>query len=237
MIRRKYELLTDDSIKHGRTTLYRIRAIIDFSDVKAGDLGGYIEKEANLDHLGDCWVYDNSKVYEDAYVCQNAQIRGNARMSGYSIASDNALLSDDCVMWGNSRICDNAKAFNQCKISGYAWIREDAELHNSVTAFGNILICGSAKVYKSTRLHGNAEIRGNAVIRSQRDYIVFKNWWSSGRYFTWTRSNDKWTVGCFHGTGKELVAKAYKESKESGREYARVVRYVKEILKEESKKE
>lgn len=235
MIRRKYELLTDDSIKYGRTTLYRIRALIDFSDVKAGDLGGYIEKEANLDHLGNCWVYDNSKVYEDARVWGNAQIRGNSWMSGNSRAWDNSILSGDCVMWGNARMSDNSKAFGECKLSGNATMWDDAEIHDRVCILGDVVVRGNSKIYGSTYLNGKGDIAGDAVIRSQRDYIVFKEWWSSGRYFTWTRSNDKWTTCLFHGTGRELVTMAYKESKESGREYARVVRYVKEILKEESK--
>ena len=38
-----------------------------------------------------------------------------------------------------------------------------------------------------------------------------------------------WRVGCFYGTGKELIAKAYKDSKVSGREYERVVKYVEQI--------
>ena len=37
---RKYEL-TNISMEFGGRTLYRIRALKDFSDVKAGDLGGY----------------------------------------------------------------------------------------------------------------------------------------------------------------------------------------------------
>ena len=61
------------------------------------------------------------------------------------------------------------------------------------------------------------------------DYFVFKNWWSSGRYFTWTKSNNLWRVGCFYGTGKQLIAKAYKDSELSGREYERIVRYVEAI--------
>ena len=35
------------------------------------------------------------------------------------------------------------------------------------------------------------------------------------------------------GTGEELIAKAYKDSEKSGREYERVVKYVNDILKEE----
>ena len=34
----------------------------------------------------------------------------------------------------------------------------------------------------------------------------------------------------FFGTGEQLIAKAYKDSKLSGREYERVVNYVKSIL-------
>ena len=80
----------------------------------------------------------------------------------------------------------------------------------------------------------NATVYGNAVVGESADYIVFKNWWSSGRYFTWTRSNNKWKVGCFYGSGEELIAKAYKDSAKSGREYERVVRYVESILEEEN---
>lgn len=61
------------------------------------------------------------------------------------------------------------------------------------------------------------------------DYIVFKNSWSSGRYFTWTRSNDMWKVGCFYGTGEELIKKAYADSEESGKHYEAYVKFVEQI--------
>ena len=41
-----------------------------------------------------------------------------------------------------------------------------------------------------------------------------------------------WSVGCFYGTGEELIAKAYKDSELSGREYERVVKYVESMLKD-----
>lgn len=78
----------------------------------------------------------------------------------------------------------------------------------------------------------NLSQSGNCWVSGDADYIVFKNWWSSGRYFTWTRSNNMWRVGCFYGTGKELIEKAYKDSAKSGREYERIVEYVEEICKE-----
>ena len=91
---------------------------------------------------------------------------------------------------------------------------------------GNCWVFGNAWVYDNAVVCGNAEIKNNT------DYIVFKNWWSSGRYFTWTKSNNMWRVGCFYGTGEELIAKAYKDSEISGREYKRVVDYVESILQD-----
>ena len=41
-----------------------------------------------------------------------------------------------------------------------------------------------------------------------------------------------WSVGCFYGTGKELIEKSYEDSELSGREYERVVKYVESIIKE-----
>ena len=74
---------------------------------------------------------------------------------------------------------------------------------------------------------------GDAEVKSSRDYIVFKNFWSSGRHFTYTRSNGMWTVGCFHGTGEELIRKAYADSQEKGWQYERVVRYVEDVERHE----
>lgn len=105
--------------------------------------------------------------------------------------------------------------------------------------FGDVKIgCKGGYIQKETNLSqygdawvcGDAKVCGNAKVCGDADYIVFKNWWSSGRWFTWTRSNNKWNVGCFYGSGEELVTKAYKDSEVSGREYERIVRYVEGIL-------
>ncbi|KEC55959.1 hypothetical protein [Bartonella koehlerae] len=54
--------------------LQRIQAIRDFTDVKTGDLGGFIEKESNLSHQGNCWVYDNARVFDCARVYDSAKV-------------------------------------------------------------------------------------------------------------------------------------------------------------------
>lgn len=72
---KKYELTTDTKMVCGRK-LYRIKALIDFGNVRKGDFGGYIEKEENLSHSGNAWVGDNACVYDNARVCGNAYITG-----------------------------------------------------------------------------------------------------------------------------------------------------------------
>ena len=59
--------------------------------------------------------------------------------------------------------------------------------------------------------------------------MVFQNIWSSGRWFTWTRSNNMWKVGCFYGSGDELIKKAYMDSERSGKCYETIVKAVKVI--------
>lgn len=64
----KYEMLYEDKIEIGGRTLYRIRALKDFGTVKAGDIGGYIEKEENLSQEEICWIYGNALVYGNAKI-------------------------------------------------------------------------------------------------------------------------------------------------------------------------
>ena len=73
---KKYKL-TEETTNMGNRTLYRIEALRDFSDVKKGDKGGFVEKEDNLSQSGDCWIYDDAMVYGKARVLDNAEILDN----------------------------------------------------------------------------------------------------------------------------------------------------------------
>ena len=110
---------------------------------------------------------------------------------------------------------------------------KEGDLGGFVEKEENISENFEAWVWGNAKVWGNAEVCGDAEVWGNADYIVFKNWWSSGRYFTWTRSNNMWSVGCFYGTGEELIKKAYADSEKSGREYERVVRFVQYILEDE----
>ena len=67
MADKKY-ILINPACEIGGKLLYQIKAIKDFGDVKAGDLGGFIEKEDNLSHEGNAWVQGNARVYDNASI-------------------------------------------------------------------------------------------------------------------------------------------------------------------------
>ena len=62
---KKFELTNEFITNMFGTKLFRIRALVEFGDVEAGELGGYVEKESNLGHDGNAWVYDNARVCGD----------------------------------------------------------------------------------------------------------------------------------------------------------------------------
>lgn len=78
---KKFELTREFITFLGRK-LFRIKALVEFGDVKAGELGGYVEKEENINHEGNAWVYGNARVYGDARVYGNARVSGDARVYG-----------------------------------------------------------------------------------------------------------------------------------------------------------
>ena len=223
--------------------LKRIVALKDFGDVKKGDLGGWLESEENLSPLGDSWVYEeakvaenakvygdarvsgNAKVYKNAEVCGRAKVYGDARVSGNTKVYENGEVYNRAMVWGNVKVYGDSRVSGLAKVSGYS------------TVYGNALVTdyagvsGYVEVYGDAQVSGRAYLYADAKVASNEDYIMFKNNWSSGRVFTWTKSNDMWLVGCFYGTGEELIEKAYQDSEESGRKYELYVNLVKELQK------
>ena len=64
---KKYEFTGETKVVFGRA-LRRIKAVVKFGAVEAGELGGWIEKEENLSHSGNAWVSGNAEVYGNAEV-------------------------------------------------------------------------------------------------------------------------------------------------------------------------
>ena len=77
---KKYKLTKETKGIFG-VTLHRIKALVSFGSIQKGEIGGWIEKEENLEQEGDAWVYDNARVYGDAMVYGDAWISGKIKLT------------------------------------------------------------------------------------------------------------------------------------------------------------
>lgn len=137
---KKYELLKNDCINYKGRTLYRIKALKDFRNIKAGELGGYIENEKNLSHEGECWIYEYAKVY------------GNAR------------VWEDAKVFGEAEVYDEAEVFGGARIRGNAKIYDEAGIFDNATVFENARVCNNARIKYNARVYGNAKIERDTII-------------------------------------------------------------------------
>lgn len=108
---KKFELISEFVTNVFGKKLFRIKALVAFGDVSAGELGGFVEKEENLSNNGDAWVYGDARVYGDAQVSGNAQVYGDARVSGDARVYGDA---DYAVVTGFGH-CFRATTFFRCK--------------------------------------------------------------------------------------------------------------------------
>ena len=108
---KKYELTNEAKVERG-VTLHRIRALVDIErwEIKAGDLGGWIESEANLSQEHDAWVSDEAWVFGKAWVSDEAWVFGKAR------------VSDEAWVSGEARVFGEAWVFGKARVSGNAWV-------------------------------------------------------------------------------------------------------------------
>lgn len=141
MEEKKYRIREDMPLKlYDGITLYRIEALKDFSDVKKGDIGGWIEKWENLSQEGDCWVYGEATVFQDAIVFDNAKVYGNAKL------------------FNNARVYGNAKVYEEGCVS------DDAEVFDYAKVYGDAWVCHNAKVLGHCRIAGFAKVGGNDIL-------------------------------------------------------------------------
>lgn len=216
---KKYEL-TDETIKINGQILRRIRALRDFADVKAGDIGGYIENKNNLSHEGNAWVSDKAYVSGKAYVSDNARVSGNAcisdnaRIFGNAWVSGNACVSGNVWVCENAQVrdsacvCENAQISGDAYIFGNAWICQNAYVNDNARVFGNTWVCGdacvngkawvfgNARVIDKACVSGNVHVSGdayvceNAKIDTNEDYTIIQGFGTECRSTTFYRCVD-----------------------------------------------
>ena len=143
----KYKILYDNKKEvYDDVFIYRIQALKDFSDVKAGDIGGYVQTENNLSQEGNCWIYDDAIVYN------NSKIIDNAKVCNKAILADNAIVMEDAIVKDEAYIVGNGNILGKAIVSEYAYI-EDFSLIKDAT------ILGTAEI-------SNSEIVGNVIVKS-----------------------------------------------------------------------
>ena len=177
---KKY-MLTRETKVVGLVTLHRIKALKDFGDVKKGDLGGWIEKEENLSHAGDCWVSENALVWGNAIVYDGAKVYGDARVFG------NAIVYGDAKVFGNAMVYGSAKVFGNARVYG------DAELS------------GNVRLFIGANIGSNSDYIVIGPIGSRDAYTTVYRTQNAD-----TDSNIRIQCGCFNGTPDEFFTKVHK---------------------------
>jgi len=161
---KKYELTNETFVLSNKTTLRRIKALRDFGDVKKGDLGGWIEKEENLSHEGDCWVYNDAQVYDNAKVYDDAKVYGDAYVYNEAMVYDKAEVYNNAEICDNAIICGNAEVFGNACVCGYACVCGEAKVYNGADVYNNAYVYGNAKVYNNAKIYGNARVCDKAEV-------------------------------------------------------------------------
>ena len=198
---KKYELVPETVTKFYSKSMYRIRALKDFSDVKKGNLGGYVESEENLSQTGNCWIYDGSIVGLGAKIVEDAVVKGYSNVIEHSRISNNAIVEKDSVIKGGSSIKFNSRVINSMVVG------------ESFVAFSTInersLIEQGSSIWYST-IGSNVIVKNGAVIRfdvnSNEDYVVYKAPFSYGRSLTASTKADIWSCEPFMDTAEKFRA-------------------------------
>ena len=213
---KKYEILKDDYINYAGITLYRIKALKDFKNIKAGELGGYVESEKNLSHEGECWIYEYAKVYEDAIVCENAKVFGEAEVFGDAKVYENVEVGGEAQVYEDARVFGNAKVFRNAEVFGNAKILGNARVYGNTKVYGDSRVCGNAEIYGRARVYGNVVINEGTIIGkvSMPYKDIFQHQCKNRMLTAILTENDNilYTLGCQENiTEEEFIDRIFNE--------------------------
>ena len=116
---KKYELIP---VLHPKVQIFQLKSLKDFSDVKKGDLGGYVHDENTLSHNGDCWIYQESCVGNGCKVDGNSKISNGVTLLGDVLVEDTTIngrivISGSSIHLKDSNII-NTNVNQELNISG-----------------------------------------------------------------------------------------------------------------------
>ncbi|NIT57062.1 MAG: hypothetical protein GWN00_12760, partial [Aliifodinibius sp.] len=82
-----------------------VHRIVRLSD---GLVCGWLESERNLEHSGDCMIYDDAVAVGDSLVSEHASMLGSSSIWGDALLSGSSTMSDYSSMSGSASLCDHA---------------------------------------------------------------------------------------------------------------------------------
>lgn len=168
---KKYEF-TGETKKVGDITVRRIRLLVDIEyeemsnrpKIKAGTVGGWIEREGNLSHEGRCFVTDNACVYGHAFVKDDALVAGDAQVFGFASVTLQAFVHDHATVCGFGVVTDHAGVCGHAIVNEYATVKDSASIIDHATAGGACTVRNNASMGGHSKASGQAIIGGFARI-------------------------------------------------------------------------
>lgn len=120
--------------------LRQIQALRDIGpNVREGDLGGYVEREWNLDQQGDSWIHPGAVCRERARIQMDAQLLGNSIAEGEAMVSGQAQIYGNCTVQGNAYVSD-------ARIEDDVLVTGDAIVQKAPGGTGLPIICGKSRI-------------------------------------------------------------------------------------------
>lgn len=197
---KKYELVPETVTKLYGKSMYRIRALKDFSDVKKGQYGGYVESEENLSQLGNCWIYDDSIVGLGARVIDNAVVKDASKVIGGSEVSDDAIIEKCSLIDGLSEVCDQSRVIDSLVTNASYVIYKSVINRDSMVYQGSVV--SNAIIGPETTIRNGASICFD--VNGSEDYVVYKAPFSYGRSLTASTKKDIWSCEPHANTAEKL---------------------------------
>lgn len=162
MANQKYEI-TD--IAHEKYPfLHRIRALQDIGkEVKAGDLGGFVESESNLSFEpgDDAWIFNDAIAAGEGCVDKGSILRDRA------VVCDSAYASQGAELTGDSRAEDDAY-IRGARLSRCARVSGNGMVLQSPTTKVSPILSGNCAVYG--KVMGDVMLAGTVVVISNETF-------------------------------------------------------------------
>ena len=196
---KKYELIKESKDYFLGREKFRIRALKDFGNVKAGDIGGWVCSYNNLSQEGNCWIYDNAECLDNARIFDNAMMFDNAIMFGNSVMYDNAVMLNNSIMY------DNSKMFNKAKMFDNSIMCNNAEMCGNATMYDSSIMYDNSKMFNNSKMYDEARMYDNAIMFNDSKMFGNSKMYNNAKMFDYAiLDKDKLLYGSINKSYKKI---------------------------------